>query len=198
MELDFAPRRPRRVDNGDAVWFSRRGADKVLDARDGADGRLELGPRLDGLREGGAELEDCDEGNAKGTGAEAIGRGDGDAHQDDGERTHDKVEDEREPLLDAQEHVERALREVEHGGVSLVEGGRPAVGADGGDAGGCLDEKLVERRFGFNVEQTDLSRGAEVVALHDKEGCCEEGHCCCQVLAQDADDDELNRTRSSP
>lgn len=35
--------------------------------------------------------------------------GDGDAHEDDGERTHDKVEDEGEPLLDAQEHVERAL-----------------------------------------------------------------------------------------
>lgn len=101
-------------------------------------------------------------------------------------------------MLDAQEHVERALREVEHGGVSLVEGRRPAVGADGGDAGGCLDEELVERRFGFDVEQTDLSRGAEVVALHDKKGCGEEGHCCCEVLAQDADYDELDGTRSSP
>lgn len=80
----------------------------------------------------------------------------------------------------------------------LVEGGRPAVGADCGDAGGRLDEELVERRFGFDVEQTDLSRGAEIVALHDEEGCGEEGHCCCQVLAQDADYDELDGTRSSP
>lgn len=41
----------------------------------------------------------------------------------------------------------------------------PAEGADSGEPGERLDEVCVERRFCFEVEETDLSRCSEVELL---------------------------------
>lgn len=47
----------------------------------------------------------------------------------------------------------------------FLEVGRPAKGADCDKAAEGFDEVAVEGRLGFEVEETDLAGGAEVIFL---------------------------------
>lgn len=53
--------------------------------------------------------------------------------------------------------------------VLAEEGGRPAEGADGGEAGEGLGELGVEGGLGFEVEEAHLAGCAEVVFLEEVE-----------------------------
>lgn len=59
------------------------------------------------------------------------------------------------------------MGDIEEGEIYFLEVGRPAEGADCDKAAQRFDKVAVEGRFRLEVEETDLSGGAEVVFLKD-------------------------------
>lgn len=51
---------------------------------------------------------------------------------------------------------------------------------------------FVQWCFGFDVYETKLPRGTEVVSLEKEHDACADWDCGCEVLAEDAEDDELD------
>ena len=98
-------------------------------------------------------------------------------------------------MLYTLEHVEWALRSVEHVTTLLVEARLPSERLNGRNAGDCLDEVFVQWCFSFNIDDSYLTRGAEIVSLDEEKNDGEEGHGNRKIFAQNAEDDELSDAR---
>lgn len=85
-------------------------------------------------------------------------------------RPDDQVQHEREPLLDQEEHVKRPLALVQHLGQPGPEGPLDPVRSDAGHPSDGVSEVRVQRGLGLDLEQPHLSRGAQVVSLHEPDG----------------------------
>lgn len=82
----------------------------------------------------------------------------------------EQVQHDLKPALDAEHRVERLLGGVQAAVVVAQEGAGPAEGADRGEAGEGFGELRVQGGLHFEVEESDLAGGAEVVFLDEVEG----------------------------
>lgn len=168
--LNGAARRPvgGRLARALLVDLLRRRLLKRAEAGNGAERRLELRPGRDKVGEDGAEAEDAGKGHGDAAGAR-LAHDDGEHDEHDGEAADHEVQHEREPALDGEEQVVRALGAVEERDGAAAQARLPAEGADGGEPLGRLDEVREERRRGAELQQAQLPRGAQVKLLQGVE-----------------------------